>query len=64
MLMVKPRKVDDLGRITIPSKQREQLGLTPGTPFVCDVEGHELIVKPVVDYCDKCGAPLTESDAA
>jgi AbrB family looped-hinge helix DNA binding protein len=58
----KPRKVDDLGRITIPSHLRALLGLIPGARFVSRAEGRRLIVEPVVEFCEVCGAPKVSDD--
>jgi AbrB family looped-hinge helix DNA binding protein len=39
--------VDKFGRIVIPKRVRENLGLSPGTKVEIESSGDELIVKPI-----------------
>ena len=39
------RRVDDLGRITIPRNVREMVGITDGTPMEISVEGAKICLE-------------------
>jgi len=41
-------RMDERGRVLIPSEERERLGLKPGTEFELFEEGGVLILKPIV----------------
>ena len=63
------RKVDELGRISIPKSVREELGITEGTPLEFFIDGDKIMVKryfPIKDviigHINKCDK-LTKEEA-
>jgi AbrB family transcriptional regulator, transcriptional pleiotropic regulator of transition state genes len=40
-------RVDALGRVVIPVQIRQQLGIEPGTPMVCSIEGGAVVLRPM-----------------
>lgn len=53
------RRIDELGRLVLPSEIREALDLNPKDWMVITLKGEELIIKKFVDSCAFC-----ESDEA
>ena len=40
-------RIDERGRITIPSEIRRRLGIRPGTELVVEVAGDGIVLKPI-----------------
>jgi len=49
--------IDKLGRISIPKKVREDLGITPNTKLTIEKDGRRIIIEPV-----RSDAPVTEKE--
>lgn len=49
------RKVDDLGRVVIPSSIRHSLGIREGDTVEFSVEGDRVVLERAVDKCLFCG---------
>lgn len=52
------RKVDDLGRIVIPSSIRKTLGIHEGDLVEIQLEGNRVILQIPEDSCTFCGSTL------
>lgn len=50
------RKVDELGRIVIPSEIRKHLDVEPGTDLEVELRGEEVVLRKAVDACRLCGS--------
>lgn len=49
------RKVDELGRITIPIEVRQRFGIEVGTPIEIYIKGSSIILEKFKDtYCPDC----------
>ena len=48
------RKVDDLGRITIPKEVRDEKRIFQGTPLQIYVEGDKIIIENIDTVCSFC----------
>lgn len=46
------RRIDDKGRLTIPSEIRERLGLDPGATVSVELDDGEVVIRPDVDRGD------------
>lgn len=55
------RRIDDLGRLTIPAEIRSKLGLSKGMIVGISVEGDKLIVSKSELVCSICGNKKRES---
>ena len=49
------RKVDDLGRIVIPSTMRRALGISEGDQVEIHLDGDRVVVAKAADRCTFCG---------
>ncbi|MFL0167707.1 AbrB/MazE/SpoVT family DNA-binding domain-containing protein [Candidatus Clostridium helianthi] len=49
------RKIDDLGRITLPMELRRNLGIKIGDPIEIFVEGGDIILRKYQVGCHCCG---------
>lgn len=49
------RKIDDLGRIVIPSETRKLFNIREGDHLVVSVEGSNIILRKMTDTCTFCG---------
>lgn len=49
------RRLDDMGRIVLPSSLRGQLGLAPGTPLAFFIDGDRIILRRHASGCVVCG---------
>ncbi len=49
------RKVDDLGRVVIPSSIRKTLGIREGDEVEVSVERGRVVLSPAADACVFCG---------
>lgn len=49
------RKIDDLGRVVIPSSIRRSLGIREGDTLEFAVEGDRVVLERAVDKCLFCG---------
>ena len=63
------RKVDELGRISIPKSVREELGIKEGTPLEFFINGDKIVVKRyfpikdvIINHISKCDK-LTKEEA-
>ena len=54
------RKIDELGRIVLPSELRKILGMRHGDELSISVEGDQVILEKRQDLCLFCGAPSPE----
>ena len=50
------RKVDELGRIVIPSEIRKHLDVEPGTDLDVELRGEEVVLIKSQDTCRLCGS--------
>ncbi len=50
------RKIDDLGRVVIPSQFRHELGIDEGDELEITLEADRVVIGPAVDQCTFCGA--------
>lgn len=50
------RKIDELGRITLPIEARQELGLYENIPVEVISENGQITLKKHVDCCISCGA--------
>jgi transcriptional pleiotropic regulator of transition state genes len=50
------RKVDDLGRIVLPSELRKSLGIGVGDRLAISVDGPQIILARMDDACAICGS--------
>jgi transcriptional pleiotropic regulator of transition state genes len=51
------RKIDRLGRIVIPSEIRQRFGLSVGDHIDIAVDGHSIVLTPMIERCAECGRP-------
>lgn len=56
------RRIDDLGRVTIPKQIRHDLGIAEGEPMELFVDGEKVSFIKYHPCCDCCGEELTPSD--
>lgn len=49
------RKVDELGRVVIPSQIRRKLGIDDGTELEVSVDGERVVMAKPSDRCVFCG---------
>lgn len=49
------RKVDNLGRITLPREMRRELGINIQDPVEMKVEGRQIVVNKHEERCAFCG---------
>lgn len=57
------RKVDELGRIVIPSETRKTLRINEGDPLEIFMDGDKIILKKYSTmYCTSCGQAVEECD--
>jgi AbrB family transcriptional regulator, transcriptional pleiotropic regulator of transition state genes len=49
------RKIDDLGRIVIPSETRKLFNIREGDHLVVSVEGSNIVLRKLTDTCTFCG---------
>lgn len=56
------RKIDELGRIVLPSELRKVLGIHEGDPLEISVQGESIILQKYRDVCVFCAAesPMVE----
>ena len=52
------RKVDDLGRVVIPSSIRKTLGITEGDLVEIQLDGDRIVLSRPEDACTFCGSSL------
>jgi AbrB family transcriptional regulator, transcriptional pleiotropic regulator of transition state genes len=52
------RKVDDLGRIVIPSHIRKALGIGEGDVVEVDMDGDRVVLRKPVERCAFCASDL------
>jgi AbrB family transcriptional regulator, transcriptional pleiotropic regulator of transition state genes len=50
------RKIDDLGRVVIPSSMRKTLGIREGDELEFRLDGEHIVLGRVADQCTFCGA--------
>ncbi len=50
------RKIDELGRIVLPSELRRVFGIREGDELEISVEGERVILQKRLDLCIFCGA--------
>ncbi|MCK8825937.1 AbrB/MazE/SpoVT family DNA-binding domain-containing protein [Fuchsiella alkaliacetigena] len=50
------RKIDNLGRVTIPKEVRDNLGIEKGTPLGIYIDGEKLIFKKYEPQCTFCSS--------
>lgn len=50
------RKVDELGRIVLPSKVRKALGIKAGSELQIECRNHEIVLKIPENSCYICGS--------
>jgi AbrB family transcriptional regulator, transcriptional pleiotropic regulator of transition state genes len=50
------RKIDELGRIVLPSELRRVFGIREGDQLEISVEGEQIILQKRLDLCLFCGA--------
>ncbi|MFO8076058.1 MAG: AbrB/MazE/SpoVT family DNA-binding domain-containing protein [Egibacteraceae bacterium] len=50
------RKIDDLGRVVIPSQFRHELGIDEGDELEITLEADRVVIEAAVDQCTFCGA--------
>ncbi len=50
------RKIDDLGRVVIPSQFRRALGIDEGDELEITLESDRVVIGPAIDQCTFCGA--------
>ncbi|MBQ7344414.1 MAG: AbrB/MazE/SpoVT family DNA-binding domain-containing protein [Clostridia bacterium] len=55
------RSVDKLGRIVLPIKYREKLGIKTDDKVIISLEKGMITVSPAEGVCALCGAEITES---
>lgn len=51
------RKIDELGRIVLPSELRKVFGIKEGNELEISVEGEKIILQKRQDVCLFCSAP-------
>jgi transcriptional pleiotropic regulator of transition state genes len=51
------RKIDELGRIVLPSELRKVFGIKEGNELEISVEGEQIILQKRLDLCLFCEAP-------
>jgi AbrB family transcriptional regulator, transcriptional pleiotropic regulator of transition state genes len=49
------RKIDDLGRVVIPSSMRRTLGITDGDELEFRLDGEEIVIGRIAARCAFCG---------
>lgn len=49
------RTIGKMGRLTLPSKFREELGMETGTVVVVELSDHKLVVQKEAAGCALCG---------
>ena len=54
-------KSDGLGRVLLPKKVREDLGIEANSKVSLSLEGNKLIVKPLPKRCEVCGSEILHS---
>lgn len=54
------RKMDELGRICIPTKIRRELNMNSGDSIVIEALGNEIAIYKQVDSCKICGKVAVE----
>ncbi len=54
------RKIDELGRIVLPSELRRVFGIREGDELEISVEGERIILQKRADVCLFCGAESTD----
>jgi transcriptional pleiotropic regulator of transition state genes len=52
------RKVDDLGRVVIPSSIRKMLGITEGDLVEIYMDGHRVVLTLPEEQCTFCGSSI------
>lgn len=52
------RKIDELGRVTIPIEIRERYNINVETPLEIFINGKEILLKKVENSCCICGASV------
>ena len=50
------RKIDELGRVVLPSELRKVFGIREGDQLEISVEGEQIILQKRQDSCTFCGA--------
>ena len=50
------KKIDDVGRIVLPSEYRKTLGLVSGARVMVSMENNKLVIQPMSPYCKICGS--------
>lgn len=53
------RKLDDLGRVVIPSEIRKELNLNIGEQLIVEVKEGKIIISPLEKVCRCCGSKAT-----
>jgi AbrB family transcriptional regulator, transcriptional pleiotropic regulator of transition state genes len=56
------RKIDELGRVVLPSEIRKVFGIHEGDQLDISVEGEKVILEKRQDLCVFCGAESPEVD--
>jgi transcriptional pleiotropic regulator of transition state genes len=54
------RKIDELGRIVLPSELRRVFGIREGEELEISVEGERIILQKRADVCLFCGAETAD----
>jgi transcriptional pleiotropic regulator of transition state genes len=54
------RKIDELGRIVVPSELRRVFGIREGEELEISVDGERIILQKRADVCLFCGAETAE----
>ncbi len=50
------KKMDEMGRLVIPSSIRETLGLQPNTEVILELEGNRVVLQNGAKRCRLCGS--------
>ncbi len=57
------RRIDDIGRVTIPKNTRAKHEIKEGDPLeIISCPGGIVIKKLKIEYCEECGKPVHLSD--
>lgn len=53
--IMKPRSIDEVGRIVIPKPMRDELGINAGDDLAIYTEGNKIIIEKRNPHCVFCG---------
>lgn len=56
MDVITTRKVDELGRIVLPTNVRKTLGIKAGSELQIECRNHEIVLKTPENSCYVCGS--------